>query len=204
MLKYGFDISELNPEPDWDEVKELGFSFCIVRCSYGQTSKDEAFPIYAAHAYNAGLKVGAYHYDYSVDVEGAIQNALNAKEAIEKAGVLLELPLFYDMEDADGWKERHGYDFTGKTATAQCKAFLSHIGKLHGGIYASYSWLEKAIRSGTGTIDWRSLNVPVWNAEFQEDNETPDTDNDDLKAFMWQWTDKYNIGGHAYDADIIY
>lgn len=36
----------------------------------------------------AGLKVGAYHYSYALNVEDVIQEAKNCREAIDSAGQL--------------------------------------------------------------------------------------------------------------------
>lgn len=112
---------------------------------------------------------------------------------------LLELPVFYDLEDADGWKERNGYVFSGDNATAQCRAWIQNIG-LQTGVYASYSWLERAVTDsggrGGGPIDWRTLDCSVWNAEWGG--------TDDIRAFVWQDTDQLPIGGRLVDGNWMY
>ena len=97
----------------------------------------------------------------------------------------MELPVFYDMEDADKYKEEHGMP---TNITEICKAFLDNVG-LNCGVYASDSWLA-------GTIDWQSLGCPVWNAQWGS--------NDDIRGYMWQYTDSLNIGGNIFDGDILY
>ena len=184
----GVDVSENNGELNWHAIARDGIEFAIVRASYGQTGRDEMFlqNVHGAHA--AGLRCGAYHYDYSTDISDAIANAVNCREAIAEAGVLLEMPVFYDLEDADGWKARHGVDTgDGVLLTNMCEAFLEEI-KLNAGIYASYSWLER--------IDWRSLDCPVWNAQWGPD--------DDIQGYMWQFTDALEVAGYALDGDIWY
>ena len=138
----GVDVSENNGELDWRAIARDGIEFAIVRASYGQTGRDELFQRNVAEAHKYGLRVGAYHYDYSLTVDDAIANAINCRDAIDEAGVLLEMPVFYDLEDADGWKRKHGVDTTdGVLLTDMCAAFLGEI-RLNAGIYASYSWLE--------------------------------------------------------------
>ena len=143
----GIDVSENNGLINWQAVAAAGIEFAIVRSSYGLHSKDEMFEQNVAGAKAAGLKVGAYHYSYALNVEDAIQEAANCREAIESAGQLLELPVFFDMEDADGYKQGNGFAFDPGEITAICKAFVDSL-DLNCGVYASYSWLNDY-------IDWR-------------------------------------------------
>ena len=78
---------------------------------------------------------------------------------LAEAGVLLELPVFLDMENVDGYKARHGFSFTRRNVTNICRAFIDSIQPLDRGVYASCSWLED-------WIDWQELGVPVWNAQL--------------------------------------
>lgn len=187
MIK-GIDISENNGFIPWNDVKRAGIDFVMVRSSYGRTGQDSAFAHNVACAHDMGLKVGAYHYSYALTPEQAIEEAKNCRDVIDQAGCLLEMPVFFDMEDADGYKARHGFDFGGQHVTACCKAFLDSIG-LDAGVYASYSWL-------CNTIDWRSLKCAVWNAQWGKV--------DDFKGYMWQFTDSFYIGGKYFDGDIAY
>ncbi|TWH48568.1 GH25 family lysozyme [Sporomusa sp. KB1] len=187
MIK-GIDVSYHNGEVDWQAVADAGIEFVMIRCSYGLQSKDIMFVQNVAGAKAVGLSVGAYHYSYALSVEDAIQEAANCREAIESTGQLLELPVFFDMEDADGYKVRKSFVFDPTEVTAICKAFIDNVG-LDCGVYASYSWL-------TDVIDWRSLGCAVWNAQWSA--------NDDIKGYMWQYTDKLEIGGQYFDGNIKY
>lgn len=184
MLK-GIDVSENNGIIDWLAVAAAGIQFAMVRCSYGLHSKDALFAANVAGAKAAGLKVGAYHYSYALSTDDAIHESANCREAIDNSGVLLDLPVFFDMEDADGYKARNGMP---ADITAICRAFLENIG-LDCGIYASYSWL-------TDIIDWHSLGCAVWNAQWGR--------SDDIKGYMWQYTNSLVIAGQYFDGDILY
>lgn len=197
-MRYGIDVSENNGEIDWDDVKEAGVQFAIVRSSYGKNSRDEMFLENVNGAHAVGLQVGAYHYGYGLTPSDALNEAYNCKQTIEESGVLLELPVWYDMEDADGYKKRHSFDFSRRNITAMCHAFLDGIKPLDCGIYASYSWLEN-------WIDWKKLDCAVWNAEWVDGYDPePNTDKDNLKGYMWQYTDKKDIGGKIFDGNILY
>ena len=187
-MKKGIDVSENNGAVDWVAVKAAGMEFAIVRASYGRTGVDERFLENVEGAHAAGLLCGAYHYSYALDEQQAREEAAHCRKVIEDAGVLLELPVFYDMEDADGYKARHGFAFDAAEITAMCRAFLDAIG-LDCGVYASLSWLEDY-------IDWQNLGCAVWNAQWSS--------TDDLKGYMWQYTDHLIIGGKAFDGNILY
>lgn len=182
----GIDVSENNGQVDWDRLQKMGVRFVYVRCSYGKFGRDEMFRPNVEQAHAHGMLVGAYHYDYSTDVEDAQLNAQNCRKAIDEAGVLLELPVFYDLEDADGWKQNHGVELDRETATEMCRAFGEELG-LNWGVYASYSWL-------TNLIDWQSLGCPIWNAQWG--------DSDDIQGYAWQDTDDWQ--GMGIDGDIMY
>lgn len=184
----GIDVSYHNGVVDWEAVKEAGIEFVIMRSSYGLQSKDTMFSQNVAGAKAVGLKVGAYHYSYALSVEDAVQEAVNCSETIESTGQLFEMPVFFDMEDADDYKKRKGFAFDRAEITAMCKAFIDNV-CLDCGVYASYYWL-------TDYIDWRSLGCAVWNAQWGR--------NDDIKGYMWQYTDRLNIGGRLFDGNIKY
>ena len=190
---YGIDVSENNGQLDWSAIERYNattdkpIEFAIVRSSYGRTGVDSRFAENVEGAHSVGLKVGAYHYGYALDNCQAITEAQNCRGIIDNSGVLLELPVFYDMEDADGFKRKRGFNFG--LSTGICKSFLDNIG-LDCGIYASYSWL-------TDIIDWRSLGCAVWNAQWNTE--------DDLKGYMWQYTDSLAIPGFGnVDGDVLY
>lgn len=188
MVK-GIDVSENNGFVDWQAVADAGMKFAIVRSSYGRNSRDENFLRNVEGAHAVGLKCGAYHYSYALTPEQARREAQNCKQAIEEAGVLLELPVWFDMEDADGYKRKYGFDFSSENITEICRTFLEEIKPLDCGVYASLSWLENY-------IDWQGLGCAVWNAEWGK--------RDDLQGYMWQYTDSLNIGGKVFDGNILY
>ena len=185
----GIDVSIHNAPVDWQAVKAAGMDFAICRTGYGKNGVDDSFIANVEGAHNAGLICGAYHYSYALTPSDAIPEAHFCKRIIDEAGVLLELPVWFDMEDADGYKRRHGFDFTRRNVTDICRAFLDNIKPLDCGVYASYSWLESY-------IDWRDLGVAVWNAQWSS--------TDFLQGYMWQFTETLNIGGKLFDGNIIY
>ena len=122
-----------------------------------------------------------------------MNEAILCKNVIEQSGVLLELPIFFDMEDGDGYKSRHGFNFSKRHVTDICESWLKQIQPLNSGVYASFSWFENY-------IDWQYLHekyhVPMWNAQYSII--------DMLQAYMWQFTEILQIDGNFYDGNILY
>ena len=185
----GIDVSIHNDFIDWHAVKDAGIDFAICRTGYGKSGFDDSFQRNVHDAHDAGLICGAYHYSYALTPADAIIEAQFCKRIIAEAGVLLELPVFFDMEDDDGYKARYGFRFTRQNITDICAAFLDAIKPLNCGVYASLSWLDDY-------IDWRSLGCPIWNAQWGK--------RDDFKGYMWQFTDCLKIGNDCFDGNILY
>lgn len=196
----GIDVSENNGWVDWQAVANAGVKFAFVRCSYGRASEDECFRDNVNRAHEVGIKCGAYVYSYALNPESARQEAAFAKQVIEEAGVLLELPVMFDMEDADGYKRRHGFDFSAENITAICQAFLDKIYPLDCGVYASESWFNDY-------IDWQGLGCAVWNAAWVNGTRygLPESAaNDGIGGYCWQFTDSLIIGGKQFDGNVMY
>lgn len=190
----GIDVSENNGVVDWQAIADAGIEFAIIRSSYGLHSVDGRFIDNVNGALAAGLKIGVYHYSYALNVEDAKQEAQHIIDLLQENGVNPELGIWYDMEDADGYKARHGMP-DNQTITDMCSAFictLNEAGYQYVGIYASYSWL-------TGVIDTAQLAdyVPYWNAQWGSSNDFP-------RARIWQFTDSLNINGQLFDGNIYY
>lgn len=185
----GVDISIFNGNVDWQALKAAGIDFAICRSSYGKKHFDETFQRNVEGAHRAGLICGAYHYSYALTPDDAVAEADYCKWLIDNSGVLLELPVFFDMEDGDGYKSYHGFNFSRRNVTAICKAFLDNIKPLNCGVYASLSWIEDL-------IDWQSLKCPIWNAQYYK--------RDLFQGYMWQYTDNLIIGGKCFDGNILY
>ena len=195
----GIDVSENNGNVDWQAVANAGYEFAIVRCSYGRTSKDDRFIENVNGAHAAGLKVGAFHYGYALTREAATEEAEFCHKVIEESGIGLELPVFYDMEDADGYKAKRGFNFSAENVTAICKNFVDSIG-YNTGVYASETYLRNL-------IDWQSLGCAVWNASWYDGanpEPNPDDNTDGIKGMLWQYTSEAYVGGQQFDADWMY
>ena len=188
--KKGVDISSNNGDISMEKIKSAGYDFVMIRCGFGEdieSQDDNRWEQNVRKAEAAGLPWGAYFYSYACSEESARSELRHALRLLK--GKRPTMPVAFDMEDADGYKARHGFSFTRRNVTNICRAFLDAIKPLNAGIYTGLYWLRD-------WVDWKSLGCPIWNAQW---NKT-----DDFKGYMWQYTDKLRIGGKQFDGNILY
>ena len=102
----------------------------------------------------------------------------------------LEMGVWFDEEDGDGYKERNGMP-TAQTITAMCNEFIAECNR-HGyncGIYASLDWLENRIYTNL-----LPEYVPIWCAQWAHSCDWPG-------AKMWQFTDRLKVGNRWFDGN---
>lgn len=141
----GIDISRHNGTVYWPKAA-TAIDFAILRAGYGKTSTDETFAANYKGAKAAGLRVGAYLYSYALTPDDARAEARHLLRIVR--GLELDMPLWFDMEDADGYKREHGFSFTRSNISAITQAFVDTI-RAAGykcGVYASKSWLDDYIQ----------------------------------------------------------
>ena len=193
------DVSENNNQIDWDAIVESGVEGVIVRVGYGVSGiEDSMYRENVQAARDHGLHVGAYWYSYALDEDGAAQEGAHCRRIIDEEGGALDLPVWFDMEDADHYKERHNFAFDPDQITAMCQQFIDNLG-LNCGVYASRSWFDSY-------IDWQSLGCSVWNAEWDSGDfygMPEDESGDSFNGYAWQFTEKLFIGGKQFDGDIF-
>lgn len=195
MLK-GIDVSENNGRVNWQLVKNKGIEFAIIRLGYGRGHLDSEFYRNVNGALAAGLKIGIYYYSYALNTYGARKEAEFVLQTLKDSGLSperLECGLWYDMEDADGFKARHGMP-SNSEITAMCSRFISDLNAAgySCGIYASLDWLQNKIETHR-----LAKYVPYWCAQWGGSCDWP-------RAKMWQYTDALPIGGKVFDGDYLF
>ncbi len=188
----GIDVSKYQGYIDWEQVKEAGFSFVMIRVGYrgygeaGTMRPDDMANTHYRGAKAAGLEVGAYFFSQATNEEEAREEALYALELTEDWE--LDLPIVYDWEYIDESARTAGVD--ADTLTACTIAFcreISDAGKKTM-IYVS-PWF--------GNLHLDQLNeYPQWIALYK--------DNMDYKHHfdMWQYTCTGSVPGVKGDVDI--
>jgi len=186
-ITYGIDLSSKNGAADFSTIYKSGIKFVMLRAGYrgaisGDLVVDESFEDNAHGALRAGLDVGVL-FD---------SQAVNAKEAVEEASVVLKLlesvnityPVAIRLDTAGGVGRADALDEEARTEVA--KAFLDTI-KSAGYdtmVYASSNWL-------TTNVDVNALErYGIWMAEFKKNIETKNYWYD-----MWQYTSQGEVPG---------
>ena len=195
-MMQGIDVSENNGRVDWQEVANSGVKFAIIRVGYGNGHLDGELYRNVNNALLHGLKIGVYFYSYALNVRSARKEAGFVVQTLIDCGLTpekLHMGVWYDMEDADGYKQRHGMPSTAEL-TAMCSAFVSALNAAgySCGIYASLDWLENKIATKQ-----LANYVPYWCAQWGGSCDWP-------KAKMWQYTDRFLINGQEFDGNYCF
>ena len=180
MTLQGIDVSRHNGAVDWEKAARAGIRFAILRAAYGKSGVDDRFDENYQGARRAGLLVGAYHYSYALTPADARREAQHLLAVLN--GRALDQPVWFDMEDADGYKKKHGFPFTKRNVSAITQAFVDEIrasGRLCG-VYASKSWLTDYIK-----VDADAVWVAQW----------ADTLTYNGQYDVWQYTDAGRVDG---------
>ena len=181
----GVDVSEHQGIIDWEKVKNNGIAFAIIRCGYGKddpSQDDKMFARNVAECERLNIPYGIYLYSYALDIEGAKSEAAHALRLI--SGHNPELGIWFDMEDADGYKLRNGMP-SNNTLVEMCITFCE-IMKENGyktGVYANLSWLMNQLNDSR--LDIYDKWVAQWNATCDYTK----------KYIMWQYTSDGTVKG---------
>ena len=104
----GIDISHHNTV-DWEAAKQAGLKFAMLRCGYGSDLKeqdDRNFEANVEACDRLGIPWGAYLYSYALNTENAKSELAHLLRLLKGKKPLF--PVAIDMEDGDGYKEKHG------------------------------------------------------------------------------------------------
>lgn len=138
---YGIDISKHNGNINLEPYKG---QFVIIRVGYGHFHLDEKFERNVNECKRLGIPFGVYHYSYALNEAEAEAEARGVLNAIAKYKNDIKVGVWFDMEDADGYKKKHGFKFSNATIAPICYKFCKIIedAGYYAGIYTSSSWLD--------------------------------------------------------------
>ena len=144
----GIDISTHNGDIN---LKKYQDGFVIIRVAYG-TNTDQRAVRNMNLCEKLKIPYGVYLYSYALSPSTAEAEADYLLNLIK--GRDIQCGVWYDMEDADFYKQRH-HVTDSKTISAMCQRFCKKVqdAGYHVGIYASYSWFKEGIISGCDEYD---------------------------------------------------
>ncbi len=157
--KIGIDVSKWQEEIDWQEVKNAGVEFAMIRIGY-QTEYDGNCvldPYFAANiegAKAAQIPIGIYFYSYAKSVEQAESQAEWVKENLKNYEI--DLPIAFDWES---WNSFNKAGMSFYTINKVANTFLGTLEKAgyQGMLYSSKVYLEDI---------WYPTQYPVWLAQY--------------------------------------
>lgn len=167
IKKYGIDISTWQGNINLTPYKN---QFVIIRAGFDIT-KDNQCDRHVKECERLGIPYGFYWYSYALTANHARVEAEACYKVIKNYKP--KLGVWFDMEDADGWKRKHGFSFTRSNISAICNAFcdfFAHKG-YYIGIYASRSWLNLYIDCP---------RYDKWNAQWGSNNGQVQVDSSDI------------------------
>ena len=189
-MLHGFDLSYAQAGLSLAEIADKA-GFLLLRAGYGgdYTDQDDSeFDRFVEEADALGIPWGAYLYSYALSLDNADSEVAHMKRLLK--GKKPALGVWFDMEDADGYKKRNGMPSNSMLVDI-CERFCSDMEKAgyYVGIYASLSWLENQLKSSK--LDKYDKWVAQWNKTC------------DYKGgySIWQYTDTYEIAGRKLDAN---
>lgn len=186
----GVDISRVQADIDFAEIKKAGMKFVILRAGIG-ADEDTYFRKNLEQCEKYKIPFGCYWYINAV-TNAEFRKEVNACIATLK-GLKPEYPVFFDMEEQSQIDR-----LSTEERTEMAKYFCQMVEKagFPSGIYANPSWLETYYNKSelVGKYD-------IWLAHWTESPDYPSRY--DYGQKMWQWGID-NIGGKDVDGDICF
>lgn len=183
----GIDVSSHNGKIDWSKVKAAGVEFAIIRVGWGSdlTKQDDSTALFnMIECEKLGIPYGVYLYSYALNNEQAKSEAQHALRMIK--GRKPVLGVWFDMEDADRYKQNRGIVLTKSRdlLTGFCKIFCDAI-KAAGyktGIYASKYYFDSILKAD----DLKSYDKWLAHWDIKEPS---------MKCLLWQYSSKGKVEG---------
>ena len=189
----GIDVSEWQEEVDWQQVKNAGVEFAMIRAGWrgseqGVLVEDTCAQANYAGARAAGVQVGVYFFSQAVSVQEAVEEAEYLLEIIRDWK--LDMPVVYDWEFISE-DSRTGH-VDARTLTDCAKAFCETVADAgyRPMVYfnTDQSFERMYLRELTEYDFWLAQYDTVLNYPYKID--------------MWQYTETGAVPGISGNVDI--
>lgn len=139
----GIDVSEFQGIINWEKVKSQ-IDFAIIRVSYGMKHVDKTAIRNIEECIRLGINFGVYFYSYALTELQVKEEVKLLLDTIRSYKEKILYPVIIDMEDADGYKEKHGMP-SNEMLVNFCDIACQMIGTegYFPMIYASQSWFMR-------------------------------------------------------------
>lgn len=202
MAKRGIDISQHQGLIDLEALKPE-IDFVIIRTGYGSNHIDKYFKRNVDECIRLGIPFGCYWYSYALNIEGAKKEAEYFLNAIGEYKDKCSYGAWFDMEDADGYKRKHGMP-SNQVLQGMCIEFCKAVkaAGFYTGIYASKSWFNAQLNSDEikGMNRW----VAQWFTSGGKQKGLSQEPDKNVEFAMWQFTSQARFNGYNGNLDANY
>ena len=195
---FGIDVSKYNGDINWEQVKNEGVGFAIIRCGYrgsktGAIVEDPYFRKNMEGATSVGMPIGVYFFTQAVDEREAVEEASAVMSLIKD--YKLTFPVFVDSESAGGNGRADDLEVTQRSKVLQAFCETVRSGGYKAGIYASKTWFNKRL-----DVSKLSADNVTWLAEYADKTSYGGT------YQLWQYSSAGRIPGieGRVDMDLSY
>lgn len=189
----GIDVSSHQGNIDWNEVKNDGVDFAMIRCgsrgyTQGNLYEDDRFTENVQGAQNVGMPFGVYFFSQAITEEEAIQEAEYVLERIDDLG--LRGPVAFDLEKMPEQNARAN-DLDPEQLDKIAKAFCKTIRA------AGYQTLVYGNKYDLARYDMDALGEKIWYADYSASKPTTSA-----PLVMWQYTSSGKVNGISTNVDL--
>jgi GH25 family lysozyme M1 (1,4-beta-N-acetylmuramidase) len=191
--RLGMDVSEHQQNVDWQQVKEAGIEFVMIRAGYrgyteGKLFRDSLFLRHIADAREAGLDIGVYFFSQAITPEEARKEAKFLLTMLKDAPAEMGIAFDWEYISADA---RTG-NIDGQTMTDCAIAFcqtIANAGYKPIIYFNQHQALEQYALEDLSTYDF-------WLAMYNEEMTFP------YRVDLWQYTEDGTVPGIEGPVDI--
>jgi GH25 family lysozyme M1 (1,4-beta-N-acetylmuramidase) len=185
----GIDVSQWNVVNDWQQVKDSGVEYAMIRAGYGKLASQEdiQFDNNMAAVKEVGLDCGVYWYSYATTVEAAYQEAETCYNIIKD--YQFEYPVVFDIEEDRHWA------LSTAEVSAIIETFCSYLEDkgYYVSLYSCASFLNTKVY--TSVLDKYDIWVAHYGVSYPSVNHS---------YGMWQYSKTGSVSGISGDVDLDY
>ncbi|WP_455538923.1 SH3 domain-containing protein [Terrisporobacter sp.] len=195
VLEHGIDVSKWNGTINWNNVKNSGVDYVIIRAGHGTSTVDPQFKNYIEGAKKAGLDIGVYWFSYATSVEKAKAEANSCIQALAPYKNSINYPVFFDFEyDSVKYAKKQGITVTKDLASQMATAFLSNI---RAAGYTTGLYTNKDFSRSYYNNDLL-YSHNLWIAQYGLSNSF------DIPYSIWQYSENGRVPGIGGAVDLNY
>ena len=195
IYAHGVDISSYQDGINFENIKNDGFDFVILRCGTSK-GRDEKFDEFYSKAKEIGLDVGVYYYSYATTIEEVVEDSEKTLSYIEDK--TFEYPVYLDFEHTSQ------NELSDDEKSDICYTFMDKL-KVKGYLVGLYSMKTRMTEDWVTTSGIRS-SYEGWIAHYWDYDYNEFNDEYCISYGMYQYSDRKDVTGWSYgvDANVCY